>query len=69
METDNQTFHGLWSNSPWRGQLDTMARLGYNTLRIPYSNDALKPGATASGINDFVNPTWWARRRCRSSTR
>ncbi|HET6532383.1 MAG TPA: cellulase family glycosylhydrolase [Actinoplanes sp.] len=56
METDNKTFHGLWSNNPWRSQLDTMARLGYNTLRIPYSNDALKPGATASGINDFVNP-------------
>lgn len=56
METDNKTFHGLWSANPWRGQLDTMARLGYNTLRIPYSNDALRPGATASGINDFVNP-------------
>ncbi|KAB1912434.1 cellulase family glycosylhydrolase [Micromonospora sp. AMSO31t] len=56
METDNRTFHGLWSSNPWRGQLDTMARLGYNTLRIPYSNDALKPGATATGINDFVNP-------------
>jgi endoglucanase len=56
METDNKTFHGLWSSNPWRSQLDTMARLGYNTLRIPYSNDALKPGATATGINDFVNP-------------
>ena len=56
METDNKTFHGLWSNNPWRGQLDTMARLGYNTLRIPFSDDALKPGATASGVNDFVNP-------------
>ncbi len=56
METDNKTFHGLWSSNPWRGQLDTMARLGYNTLRVPYSNDALKPGAVATGINDFVNP-------------
>lgn len=56
METDNKTFHGLWSNNPWRNQIDTMARLGYNTLRIPYSNDAIKPGAVASGINDFVNP-------------
>ncbi|MFG2055047.1 cellulase family glycosylhydrolase [Micromonospora sp. NPDC048930] len=56
METDNKTFHGLWSSNPWRSQLDTMARLGYNTLRIPYSNDALKPGATATGINDYVNP-------------
>src|SRR3954468_18601349 len=56
METDNKTFHGLWSSNPWKSQLDTMARLGYNTLRIPFSDDALKAGATASGINDFVNP-------------
>jgi endoglucanase len=56
METDNKTFHGLWSNNPWRNQIDKMASLGYNTLRIPYSDDALKPGATATGINDFVNP-------------
>ncbi|MFC0531161.1 cellulase family glycosylhydrolase [Phytohabitans kaempferiae] len=56
METDNKTFHGLWSNNPWRNQIDKMASLGYNTLRIPYSNDALKPGAVATGINDFVNP-------------
>jgi endoglucanase len=56
METDNKTFHGLWSSNPWRSQIDTMARLGYNTLRVPYSNDALKAGATATGINDYVNP-------------
>jgi endoglucanase len=56
METDNKTFHGLWSSNPWRSQLDTMARLGYNTLRIPYSNDALKPGAAANSINTAVNP-------------
>ncbi|MEU4745648.1 cellulase family glycosylhydrolase [Actinosynnema sp. NPDC023658] len=56
METDNKTFHGLWSSRTWKQQLDQMASLGYNTLRIPFSNDALKPGATASGINDFVNP-------------
>ena len=56
METDNKTFHGLWSNESWRSQLDHMASLGYNTLRVPFSNDALKPGATATGINDFVNP-------------
>src|SRR5689334_17525573 len=56
METDNKTFHGLWASNPWRGQLDTMASLGYNTLRIPFSDDALKAGATATGINDYVNP-------------
>src|SRR3954447_17492488 len=56
METDNKTFHGLWSSQTWRAQLDHMAALGYNTIRVPYSNDALRPGATASGINDYVNP-------------
>ncbi|MEU8261146.1 cellulase family glycosylhydrolase [Micromonospora sp. NPDC048999] len=56
METDNKTFHGLWSSNPWRSQLDTMARLGYNTLRIPYSDDSVKSGAVATGINDYVNP-------------
>ncbi|AGL16994.1 cellulase family glycosylhydrolase [Actinoplanes sp. N902-109] len=56
METDNKTFHGLWSSNPWRSQIDTMARLGYNTLRVPFSDDALKTGATATGINDYVNP-------------
>jgi endoglucanase len=56
METDNKTFHGLWSSNPWRSQIDTMARLGYNTLRIPFSDDALKAGAVATGINDYINP-------------
>ena len=56
METDNKTFHGLWSSNPWRSQLDTMARLGYNTLRIPFSDDALKPGAPATSINSYTNP-------------
>ena len=46
METDNKTFHGLWAE-PHRGaaSIDQMAQLGYNTLRVPYSDDALKPGA------------------------
>jgi endoglucanase len=58
METDNRTFHGLWANAPatWRGQIDRMASLGFNTLRIPYSGDALRPGATATSINSFTNP-------------
>ncbi|MEV0455938.1 cellulase family glycosylhydrolase [Catellatospora methionotrophica] len=58
METDNKTFHGLWANAPatWKGQLDRMASLGFNTLRVPYSGDALKAGAVATGINDFTNP-------------
>jgi endoglucanase len=58
METDNRTFHGLWASPPatWRGQIDRMAELGFNTLRIPYSGDALRPGATATSINTWTNP-------------
>ena len=56
METDNKTFHGLWASVTWKAQIDHMAQLGYNTIRVPYSNDALKSGAAATGINDFTNP-------------
>lgn len=58
METDNRTFHGLWANAPatWRGQIDRMADLGFNTIRVPYSGDALRPGATATSINSWTNP-------------
>jgi endoglucanase len=58
METDNKTFHGLWANAPatWRGQIDRMASLGFNTLRVPYSGDALKPGAQATSVNGNSNP-------------
>jgi len=56
METDNKTFHGLWASVTWKDQLDHMAQLGYNTIRVPFSGDALKSGAKATGINDYVNP-------------
>jgi len=58
METDNRTFHGLWANTPatWRGQIDRMASLGFNTLRVPYAGDALRPGAQATSVNTFTNP-------------
>jgi endoglucanase len=56
METDNKTFHGLWANRTWQSHLDQMAQLGYNTIRVPFSNDALKSGAQATSINTASNP-------------
>lgn len=56
METDNKTFHGLWAGVTWRSMMDHMAQLGYNTIRVPYSDDALKPGAQATSINTNTNP-------------
>jgi endoglucanase len=55
METANNTFHGLWSR-PWKSMVDQIASLGYNTIRVPFSNDALKPGAKHTGVDAYPNP-------------
>ena len=58
METDNHTFHGLWAGRPatWTEQLDHMAALGYNTIRVPYTGSSLAAGATATSVNSDTNP-------------
>jgi endoglucanase len=58
METDNHTFHGLWAgrNATWKMQIDHMAQLGFNTIRVPYTGDSLRPGAQATSINTDSNP-------------
>jgi endoglucanase len=58
METDNHTFHGLWAgrNATWRMQIDHMAQLGYNTIRVPYTGDSLRAGAQATSVNSDSNP-------------
>ncbi|MER7273922.1 cellulase family glycosylhydrolase [Dactylosporangium sp. NPDC000244] len=58
METDNHTFHGLWAGKPasWTQQIDHMAQLGFNTIRVPYTGDSLRSGATATSINTDTNP-------------
>jgi endoglucanase len=56
METDNKTFHGLWASVTWKSMMDHMAQLGYNTIRVPYSDDALKSDAVATSVNTYTNP-------------
>ncbi len=56
METDNKTFHGLWAGVTWTSMIDHMAQLGYNTIRVPFAGDALKPGAVATSVNTSTNP-------------
>jgi endoglucanase len=53
-ETSNQTFHGLWSRG-YRSVIDQVVGLGYNTLRVPYSNDILRPGAAVNSIDYTKN--------------
>ncbi len=47
---------GCGAAATWTFQIDQMASLGYNTLRVPFSNDALKPGAVANSVNDGHQP-------------
>jgi cellulose 1,4-beta-cellobiosidase len=54
-ETSNNTFHGLWSRG-YKSMIDQMVELGYNTMRLPYSDDLFKPGAATNSINYQQNP-------------
>ncbi|MET9850298.1 cellulase family glycosylhydrolase [Streptomyces ossamyceticus] len=49
-ETTNHVPHGLWSRD-YKSMIDQMKSLGYNTLRIPYSDDILKPGTMPDSLN------------------
>ncbi|WP_406469464.1 cellulase family glycosylhydrolase [Streptomyces hirsutus] len=54
-ETDVRVAHGLWARD-YKGMLDQIKSLGYNTVRVPYSDDILKPGALPGSINhDGIN--------------
>ena len=54
-ETSNNTFHGLWTRS-YTDMIDQMVGLGYNSIRLPYSDDLFKPGVTANSIDYSKNP-------------
>jgi endoglucanase len=54
---ETQTFapHGLWARN-WQSMLDQMAGAGFNTIRLPYSNQIFDPSSVPNGINFYVNP-------------
>ncbi|HMN95615.1 MAG TPA: cellulase family glycosylhydrolase [Phycisphaerales bacterium] len=54
-ETGTRVVHGLWTRN-WRSMLEQVRDLGFNTLRIPFSNEMLAPGATTNSINFALNP-------------
>ena len=55
METGDHAPGGL-SDRNWQDILDQIAALGYNTVRLPFSNQALEAGATIRNVNYRVNP-------------
>jgi len=54
-ETGTFAPHGL-DRRNWRSLLDQVATLGFNTLRVPYTNEMLQPNARVSAIDYLLNP-------------
>ncbi len=55
LETENYAPHGLWARS-LPSLLDQIVELGFNTIRLPYSNQLFDPGSVPNGINYDLNP-------------
>lgn len=55
LETANYAPHGLWSRS-YKEMMDQIKSLGYNTIRLPFSNQAFDANSTPNGIDFSKNP-------------
>lgn len=55
METDTFAPHGLWTRN-WQEMLDEIVQLGFNTIRLPFSNELFDPRNKPSGIDFTLNP-------------
>lgn len=55
METSNFAPHGLWTRG-YQSMMDQMKELGFNTIRLPYSNQLFDSGSTPNGIDFSKNP-------------
>jgi endoglucanase len=55
LETGSFAPHGLWSRN-WSQMLDQMAGEGFNTLRLPFSNELFLPASKPNGIDYKQNP-------------
>lgn len=54
METSSFAPHGLWARN-WQEMMDQMAKAGFNTLRLPYSNQLFDASSVPNGIDYSKN--------------
>ncbi len=54
-ETTNYAPHGLWTRS-YKSMMDQMKQLGFNTIRLPFSDQLFDAGSTPNGIDFSKNP-------------
>ncbi|HLG52071.1 MAG TPA: glycoside hydrolase family 5 protein [Chloroflexota bacterium] len=55
METETLAPHGIWARG-YRDMLDQIVQLGYNCLRLPFSNELFDPRLQPNGIDFSLNP-------------
>lgn len=55
LETGSFAPHGLWARN-YREMMDQMKQLGFNTIRLPFSNDVLNTANKPGGIDYGKNP-------------
>lgn len=55
METSNFAPHGLWTRG-YKSMMDQMKQTGFNTIRLPYSDQLFESGSTPNGIDFSKNP-------------
>src|SRR5215813_5559541 len=54
-ETSNNVPHGLWSRN-YKDMLDQIKSLGYNVIRLPFSDAVLQPNVMPNSISYILNP-------------
>jgi endoglucanase len=54
-ETSTFAPHGLWARN-WQDMLKQIARTGFNTIRLPFTNQLFDPASKPNGINYQLNP-------------
>ena len=54
-ETSNFAPHGLWARG-YKSMMDQMKQQGFNTIRLPFSDQLFDAGSTPNGIDFAKNP-------------
>ena len=54
-ESSNLAPHGLWTRG-YQDMMNQMKDLGFNTIRLPFSNDTIHSTGTPNGIDFAKNP-------------
>jgi endoglucanase len=55
LETGSYAPHGLWSRS-YQDMINQIKSMGFNAIRLPFSNQALRDGSLPNGIDYAQNP-------------